>query len=320
MKILSGLRGVASLLRAVVQKPPPPPNRNVAVAIKDRYEQGTQGGGDWRVGQHRLAGAPAPKFPVAQADLIVDSLYRALLGREPDPSGRQAFRPLVESGRLAEAVDAVIHSDEFRARAQSLSPEELSNSMYQGSLGRAPDPEGDLATRAALHRGHLAHRVLDMLLSPEHAQRMASPPPTGPVETVSPSGAKKSPQEALDAVAARHPELLSTNTYESTGKFIQLVLKEMNDPDWGYVGKTAGESQHTPAGFTPRWVNGHLVTGFSHDVIFHKPTHRQVDIIVNAAANSDHRPHIWGPAQISWQEIPPQHYRPNNPWLPATTS
>jgi hypothetical protein len=121
----------------------------------------------------------------------------------------------------------------------------------------------------------------------------------------------------LQALASQHGHLLQTNTFESCGEFIQHVLVGLNDPDWGHVGKTAGEYQHTPHGFSPQWVDGHLVTGFSHDVIWHLPSNMQVDIIGNAGANSDPNPAIWGPAQVYWGEIPREYYRINNPWLPT---
>lgn len=122
--------------------------------------------------------------------------------------------------------------------------------------------------------------------------------------------------DVVRAVAERYPHLLEINTYESCGELVQRVLAALDDPEWGHVGKTSGEAQHTPVGFEPRYVDGHLVTGFSHDVIYHRASNRQVDILVNASANSDPRPEIWGPASVAWGVIPPEHYRVSNPWLP----
>jgi hypothetical protein len=120
----------------------------------------------------------------------------------------------------------------------------------------------------------------------------------------------------VEAVAAEHGHLLETNTWESCGEFIQRVLVALaDDPEWGHVAKTAGEGQYSPADWEPVEIEGHLITGFSHDVIFHRAAYRQVDIIVNAAANSDRNPDIWGPASIGWGVIEPKHYRENNPWM-----
>lgn len=123
----------------------------------------------------------------------------------------------------------------------------------------------------------------------------------------------------IEQVAAEHGDLLETNTYESCGQFVQHVLAALSaqDPEWGHVSKTAGESQYTPPGFGPIDVDGWTVTGFSHDAIFHRASYWQVDIIVNAAANSDPDPSIHGPASITWGVIPQDEYRKNNPWMPA---
>jgi hypothetical protein len=122
--------------------------------------------------------------------------------------------------------------------------------------------------------------------------------------------------DVVQQVANDYGHLLQTNTWASCGEFVQRVLVALNDPDWGHVGKTAGEGQYSPPNFD-HWVDGHLITGFSHDVIWHKPSNRQIDIVINAAANSDANPAIWGPASVGWEEIDPVHYRENNPWLPA---
>lgn len=122
--------------------------------------------------------------------------------------------------------------------------------------------------------------------------------------------------DVVQQVASEYGHLLDTNTWESCGVFVQRVLMALNDPDWGHVGKTEGEGQYSPPAFE-HWVDGYLITGFSHDVIWHLPSNRQVDIIINAAANSDPDPSIWGPANVGWEEIPREYYRANNPWLPA---
>jgi hypothetical protein len=123
--------------------------------------------------------------------------------------------------------------------------------------------------------------------------------------------------DVVQAVAAEYGYLLEINTFESCGEFIQRVLMTLDDPDWGHVGKTAGEMQHTPASFEAFYVEEHLITGFSHDVIYHRPSDGQVDIIIAAAANSDPNPEIWQTANIGWDVIPREHYRDNNPWIPA---
>jgi uncharacterized coiled-coil protein SlyX len=122
-------------------------------------------------------------------------------------------------------------------------------------------------------------------------------------------------------VAQQHARLLSTNTYESCLEFTQKVLSELG-AEWAHVGKTAGEGQAVPVGFSPVVVKGldgsdYRITGVSHDAIYYIPTMTQVDIIGNSAANSDERPQIHGPAVIHWDEIPRHLYRKNNPPVPV---
>jgi hypothetical protein len=123
----------------------------------------------------------------------------------------------------------------------------------------------------------------------------------------------------VEQVAAEQAHLLEENTFESCGELVQHVLVALSavDPEWGHVAKTAGEYQHTPPNFVPHDVNGHFITGFSHDAIFHRASYWQVDIIANAGANSDPDPAIHGPASITWQVIPQKYYRENNPWIPT---
>jgi hypothetical protein len=123
--------------------------------------------------------------------------------------------------------------------------------------------------------------------------------------------------DVVRAVAETYGHLLTTNTYESCGEFVQRVLAALGDAEWGHVAKTAGEAQFTPAGFAPHDVDGHWITGVSQDAIYHRASNTQVDIIGNSSANSDPDPSIWGPASTTWGVIPREHYRVNNPWVPA---
>jgi hypothetical protein len=121
----------------------------------------------------------------------------------------------------------------------------------------------------------------------------------------------------VQEVANEHPDLLETNTYESCGILVQYVLMRLNqdDPEWGHVAKTQGESQYSPPDWVPVDVDGYTITGFSQDAIFHRAAYRQVDIIANSSANSDPDESIHGPGSITWGVIDPMYYRENNPWM-----
>lgn len=130
----------------------------------------------------------------------------------------------------------------------------------------------------------------------------------------------------VQQTASAYPNLLIENTYESCLEFTQRVLMACGDPAWGHVGKTAGEGQSVPAGFTPTPVqiiraDGQketiLITGVSHDAIFHKLSNTIVDLLGNGSANSDPNQAIHGPAVPQWSEIPKELNRSNNPWIAA---
>jgi hypothetical protein len=159
-----------------------------AVPRKDCYRPGAAAVPPWFKAQQAVGSLVGRRFEGQEADRAVEALYQGLLGRASDPEGHAAHKALLEQGRVGEVVDGFVSSPEFRQRTCALTPESLSQALYQSFLGRAPDPEGDLATRSAITRGHLAHRVFDILHSAEFEgilrQPKATPqPPEAPVPT-----------------------------------------------------------------------------------------------------------------------------------------
>lgn len=124
----------------------------------------------------------------------------------------------------------------------------------------------------------------------------------------------------VQAVASEHPGLLQVNTNATCFLFTQLVLarlKAQGYEGWGHVGKTAGEGQYTPPGFSPHFERGsdgvlYMITGVSHDAIFNKNLHLQVDLL---GGGNDGPDPLGAPARPQWAEIDPQWYRVNNPWI-----
>ncbi len=131
-------------------------------------------------------------------------------------------------------------------------------------------------------------------------------PPVDPPE-VPPVMELPNELETVRRVAAENRHLLEPYVSENRGIFVQKVLAALNNPEWGHVAKTAGEGQYTPPGFEPRTVDGHRITGFAEDAIFHRGAHRQVDI---ALGNQSGGEWVW------WGVIDPANYRSNNPWMP----
>lgn len=98
----------------------------------------------------------------------------------------------------------------------------------------------------------------------------------------------------------RMPNLLDTNSMASCFEFTQHAMKSFPDSrDWGHILKNPGEAGYT----TPAGIR------VSHDVIAHRPTGRQVDIV---GSGGDPR-YVASP---TWGEGDPAFYRPHNIWRP----
>ncbi len=126
----------------------------------------------------------------------------------------------------------------------------------------------------------------------------------------------------VDQIDRAFPSLRVTNTYESIG---ELVLRSLvlAGPEWAHIGKTAPEGgKWIPPGFmaftfayldSGGGAHSAEIVGVSHDAIWHLPTHTQIKVISNSAANSDPDPAAHGVGVISCYEIDAANYRPFNP-------
>lgn len=118
--------------------------------------------------QLAVADSPVKIFARAQAELVVQRLYRAILGRDVDPSGLGTYAPLVEQGRLGRVINALVLSSEFEARRGSLTPDQWSVLLYQALLDRNPDPGGGTETSNAIASKRAPERIQGMVLSAEY--------------------------------------------------------------------------------------------------------------------------------------------------------
>lgn len=144
------------------------------------------------------------------------------------------------------------------------------------------------------------------------------PPPAAPNHC---AGREFDGLSCVREVAAKYPALLVTNTYESCLEFTRHVLAALG-PEWGHVGKSAGEGQFTPPGFvafTYTAPDGQVfrITGVSHDAIKNRATGQVVDLLGNASANSDPDASIHGVAMPMWSTIPEKDWRVSNPFVEA---
>lgn len=114
----------------------------------------------------------AAGYSRGQARRVAEALYRALLDREADPSGLGAAAGEIERGRLAEQVEAMVRSDEFRRERAGLPAAELLTGVYRGLLGRDPDRAGERSYLGEVERGRLAEVVLAIVASEEFEARL----------------------------------------------------------------------------------------------------------------------------------------------------
>ncbi|MBL9122240.1 MAG: DUF4214 domain-containing protein [Planctomycetaceae bacterium] len=103
-----------------------------------------------------------------QANALVRSLYRDILGREADPSGLKAFSAQVVAGATAAQVaDQLVSSTEYLGK--------VVDSYYATYLQRKADPAGRAAWIAELQGGKTPDQVIaSFLQSAEYASRNAS--------------------------------------------------------------------------------------------------------------------------------------------------
>ena len=105
------------------------------------------------------------------AEYYVLLAYQGILGREADPGGLNTYRNELLSGRtVGWLCSTLTDSEEFSSQRAHLGGHALATSLYQGILGRSPDPGGLAATIDAINNGQLAPRAAAMILSDEASQ------------------------------------------------------------------------------------------------------------------------------------------------------
>jgi hypothetical protein len=187
----SGRMAVRDVVAAVAKSPEyetrffwPP----VVVGIYQQVMQRQPGPGEVEAAASQLAsGALSPAALVAQVATravnnspdAIPTLYRRLLGRDPDPDGLRSFTAIAERDGLEAVTQSIIASPEYRGRAsasEAPTPEvagyaEAVRALYRQLLGREADPNGlrSLTEVAAVYG---AKGPLDrMINSPEYRQR-----------------------------------------------------------------------------------------------------------------------------------------------------
>jgi hypothetical protein len=103
----------------------------------------------------------APAVLATRSEVLLPLVYRAVLGREPDPSGVVSFGPTIEASGadgMTEVATAMLQSAEFANLRAALSSGQLVDQLYRGLLSRAADPAGLANFTPVVDEG----RVLDV--------------------------------------------------------------------------------------------------------------------------------------------------------------
>lgn len=107
-----------------------------------------------------------------EAELLATWLYRAVLGRDPEPQGLQAATAQIQKGELGPQVRGMVASPEFQRRRSDLSAPALLESFFQGLLGRAPDTPAVRTYLRSLERGDYDDVLWALLHSDELEDRL----------------------------------------------------------------------------------------------------------------------------------------------------
>jgi hypothetical protein len=120
-------------------------------------------------------------FVPSQSDAEVARLYYGVLDRPPDASGLAFWENAISQGTSITTIATdLINSPEYTTRFGSPSDAQFVNALYEGALGRPPDPLGELGFTTALSlgvsRGSVAVAISE---SPEAANHLSSQIETG---------------------------------------------------------------------------------------------------------------------------------------------
>lgn len=120
----------------------------------------------------RLVVSPLKELTRKQATFLATCLYRAILGRDPDPSGLASATLEVLRGKIKPLVDSMFYSKEFKKKRKHLPASQLLEDFYQGILGRPVDGEGAKKYLHRLEKHHYSETIMRILASEEFQKRL----------------------------------------------------------------------------------------------------------------------------------------------------
>jgi hypothetical protein len=119
-----------------------------------------------------ISAAARASYDRAESEFVVNALYLAILGREPDSGGFDTAVREVQSGNLQGLVEGMLRSGEFRQVGAPLSTVQLLEQFYRGILGRESDSAGSRLYQGEMRRGQYASVLLKLIRSEEFERRL----------------------------------------------------------------------------------------------------------------------------------------------------
>lgn len=116
---------------------------------------------------------PATGTIDTEEELVAASLFRAVLGRDPDAEWIAASAQEIRHDRTRDQIRSLLGSPEFSQRRQSRAAEDLLRDFYQGLLGREPDAAGVRRYLGDMRDGDFEEVIRDILDSREFRERLA---------------------------------------------------------------------------------------------------------------------------------------------------
>lgn len=120
----------------------------------------------------RVVTRSSDDYSRTEGEYVTTALYRALLGRDPDPSGFRTTSAEIQRGNLAAVIRGVAASSEYRRKASDLESIALLEQIYQGLLGRAADSAGVRRYLSWIESGGVVDIVWEIVKSEEFERRM----------------------------------------------------------------------------------------------------------------------------------------------------
>lgn len=106
------------------------------------------------------------------AEIVVRTLYRAVLQRDVDQDSLRAAVAEIQQGNLESLVGSMVRSGEFLTRRGRISPEEMLDAFYDGVFSRPPDSGGVKDYLNLVRQGRHAEVLLRLIRSPEFEKRL----------------------------------------------------------------------------------------------------------------------------------------------------